>query len=81
MLLYTQGSVVGPILFTMYIKPLSAITDSHYVIHHSFSNDLQLQIFVSAVKISKLFNSMQSCMSDIEVWATASMLTLNENMA
>ena len=25
-----QGSVLGPMLFTMYIKPLSAITDSHY---------------------------------------------------
>ena len=24
------GSVLGPMLFTMYIKPLSAINDSHY---------------------------------------------------
>ena len=29
-----QGSVLGPILFTMYIKPLSAIIDSHSIIHH-----------------------------------------------
>ena len=34
LLLYTQGSVLGPMLFTMYIKPLSAIFDSHY--HTSF---------------------------------------------
>ena len=35
-----HGSVLGPILFIMYIKPLSAIIVSYYVIHHSFADDL-----------------------------------------
>ena len=35
-----QGSVLGPIIFTMYSKPLSAIIDSHSIIHHSFADDL-----------------------------------------
>ena len=35
-----QDSVLGPILFTMYIKPLSVIIDSHSIIHHSFADDL-----------------------------------------
>ena len=39
-----QGSVHGPMRFTMYIKPLSANTDSHSIIHHSFADDLQLQM-------------------------------------
>ena len=41
-----QASVPGPILFTMYIKPLSAIIDPHSIIHHSFADDLQLQMSV-----------------------------------
>ena len=39
-----QGSVIGPMLFIMYTKPLSAITDIHTIIHHSFADDLQLQM-------------------------------------
>ena len=29
-----QGSVLSPILFSMYIKSLSAIIDSHSIMHH-----------------------------------------------
>ena len=56
-----QGSVLGPILFTMYIKPLSAIIDSHSIIHYSFADDLQLQMSAPPDRISELLHSMQSC--------------------
>ena len=69
-----QGSVLGPMLFTMYIKPLSAIIDSHSIIHHSFADDLQLQMFAHPDRISELLHSMQSCISDIKAWANANML-------
>ena len=36
-----QVSVLGPIHFTMYIKPLSAVIVSDSIIHHSFADDLQ----------------------------------------
>ena len=54
-----QGSVLGPILFTMY--------------------DLQLQMSAPPDRISELLHSMQSCMSDVNAWATANMLKLNDN--
>ena len=73
------GSVLGPMLFTMYIKPLSAIIDSHSIIHHSFADDLQLQMSAPPDRISELLHSIQSCMSDFKAWATASMLELNDN--
>ena len=71
-----QGSVLGPILFTMYIKPLSAIIDSHSIIHHSFADDLQFQM---SDRISELLHSIQSCISDVKAWATANMLKLNDS--
>ena len=66
-------------VFTMYIKPLSAIIDSHSIIHHSFADDLQLQMYAPPDRISELLHSIQSCMSDVEAWATANMLKLNDN--
>ena len=63
----------------MYIKPLSAIIDSHSIIRHSFSDDLQLQMSAPPDRISELLHSMQSCISDVKAWATANMLKLNDN--
>ena len=55
LLLYTQDSVLGPILFTMYIMPLYAIIDSHSIIHHSFADDLQLQMSSPLIKYMSYF--------------------------
>ena len=74
-----QGSVLGPIFFTMYIKPLSAIIDSHIIIHHSFADNLQLQMSAPSDRISELLHSIQSCISDVKALATANMLKLNDN--
>ena len=83
LLLYTQVSVFGHMLFTMYIKPLSAIIDSNSIIHHSFADDLQLRMSAPPDRISELLDSMQSCMSDVKACATTCltvyMLRLNDN--
>ena len=74
-----QGSVLGLTLFTMYTKPLSAIIDSHSIIHHSFDDDLQLQMSAPPDRISELLHSMQSCISDVNALATAHMHDTNNN--
>ena len=50
-----QGSVLGTMLFTMYIKPLSAIIDSHSITHHSFADDLQSQILLPLIEYLSYF--------------------------
>ena len=74
-----QGSVLGPILFTMYIKPSSAIIDSHSIIHHSFADDLQLQMSAPPDRISELLHSMQSCICVVKALATANIRKLNDS--
>ena len=63
----------------MYIKPLSAIIDSLSIKHHSFADDLQIQMSAPPDRISELLHSMRSCMSDVKAWASANMLKLNDN--
>ena len=63
----------------MYIKPLSATIGSHSIMHHSFADDLQLQMSAPQNGISELLHSIQSCISDVKAWATANMLELNDN--
>ena len=73
-----QGSIPGPMLFSMYIKPLSAIIDSHSIIHRSFVDDLQLQMSAPLDKISEVLHSMLSCIDDVRTWATLNMLKVND---
>ena len=49
-----QGSVLGRIPFNMYCMPLSAIIASHSIIHHSFADDLQLQMSAPPDRLSEL---------------------------
>ena len=62
----------------MYIKPLSCI-DSHSIIHHSFADDLQLQMSAPSDRISELLHTTQSCISYVKFWANANMLKFNDN--
>ena len=63
----------------MYIKPLSAIIDSHPIIHHSFADDLQLHMSAPPDRISELPYSKQSCIGDVKAWATANMFKHDDN--
>ena len=68
-----QGSVLYiTIFFSMYVKPLSTIIDSH-TIHLLMTHNYKCLL------LSKLLHSMQACISDIETWTTASMLKLSDN--
>ena len=68
---------------TLYFSPcilsLCLPLSTHTIIHHSFADDLQLQMSVPPDKISELLHSMQSCISDVKAWATANMLRLRDN--
>ena len=61
-----HGSVLGPMLFTMYIKSLSAIIDSHYhtpfICCHSCCHSLTCECLLPLIKYLSYFTPL-SCMS------------------
>uniref|UniRef100_A0A8C6LDI1 Reverse transcriptase domain-containing protein n=1 Tax=Nothobranchius furzeri TaxID=105023 RepID=A0A8C6LDI1_NOTFU len=62
-----QGSILGPVLFNLYMLPLGGVIGRHRVQFHSYADDTQLYISVSpddARPLDALFN----CISDIESW-------------
>ena len=52
---------------------------THSIIHHSFADDSQLQMSAPPDGISDLLHSMQSCISNVNGWATVNMLKLNDS--
>jgi hypothetical protein len=74
-----QGSVLGPILFVLYTKPLTSIIQNHSVTPHSYADDSQLQKRALPNEIPQLITSMQECISDVKTWMTLNSLKLNDD--
>jgi hypothetical protein len=74
-----QGSVLGPILFSLYICGIRQVFINHSIQYHCYADDTQM---FEAAKISELPSVVQrieSCLEDVSVWLAQCHLSLNSN--
>ena len=72
-----QGSVLGPILFSLYTTPLSLVIGKHKgVKFHCYADDTQVYIHLSQKNSSAAFKKLNRCLDDI---MPASKLKLNSD--
>ena len=72
-----QGSVLGPLLFTLNTTPLSSMNSGHAIPHHLYADDSQLYVsFASGDSVAAL-NGLQSCLASVHSWMSTNKLKLN----
>ncbi len=75
-----QGSVLGPILFTLYMSPLGDIIRRHQRGYHMYADDTQLYISISRLcsgTEAEVLPRIQHCFEDINCWTAHNQLKLN----
>jgi len=72
-----QGSVLGPVLFTLYSQPLSDILSDHNCDYHKYADDTKLSKSFPPNQIKSAQLSVERCISDVLSWMNSNKLMLN----
>ncbi|XP_041946065.1 uncharacterized protein LOC121707480 [Alosa sapidissima] len=73
-----QGSILGPVLFSLYMLPLGNIIRRHGIDFHSYADNTQLYLSVSPNDTSPIANLIQ-CIERMNTWMSNNFLQLNKD--
>lgn len=74
-----QGSVLGPLLFTLYVSPIEDIIKYHGLDAMFYADDTQIYIALNAKYRSADLQRLEKCAADIKSWSVENFLILNDS--
>ena len=74
-----QGSVLRPLLFTLFTHPLSTVIRQSGLLYHFFEDDSQLHNSSVPSNFPALAYCLRDCIEDVAEWMNGSKLKMNDD--
>jgi len=71
-----QGSILGPLLFALYVSPVDDVVNAHHLQYHQYADDLQLYTAIKPPWSNDL-SALSDCVADVTRWFLDNGLLLN----
>ncbi len=73
-----QGSVLGPVLFTVYTASLGRLLRSYAMNYHFYADDSSLYIMFKPLDIITTVDHVEQCVRSVRTWMSQNSLKMND---